>query len=167
MAVQDNCIIKTITLSTGEVFVLPPGAEVVYVSDTNAVTSSCEEDLPTEDLLCYQLSWAITDNGNGSTQAWDPASGFVNIVGINVNGTKYDTLPGIGFQGANVKTFLESNNISLINNIVAFNNGAGFTGAYSTGIKFKSIASIASTLYVEFSTNGTTVARIFPIEVDC
>lgn len=65
MAVQ-NCIYKSVVLSAGETFVLPPGAEIITVSNLAAITSSCDDDLPQEELKCYRISWVTNIDPNGS-----------------------------------------------------------------------------------------------------
>lgn len=66
MAEAIPCKYKSVTMTAGEVFVLPPGAEVISVSDLGAVTSSCPDPLPTEEMLCYRISWVTNIDPEGS-----------------------------------------------------------------------------------------------------
>ncbi len=52
-----NCIYKSVTMSAGETFVLPPGAELISVSDIGAVTSSCPDPLPNVEMKCWKIRW--------------------------------------------------------------------------------------------------------------
>lgn len=60
-----NCIYKTVTLQAGEKFVLPPGAEIVSVSDTGAVESDCTADLPEAEMKCYRIRWVTNVDTEG------------------------------------------------------------------------------------------------------
>lgn len=66
MATVEQCKYKSVTMTAGEVFVLPPGAEVISVSDLGAVTSSCPDPLPTEEMLCYRIAWITNIDPEGS-----------------------------------------------------------------------------------------------------
>lgn len=66
MATDVPCKYKSVTMTAGEVFVLPPGAEIISVSDLSAVTSSCPDPLPTEELSCYRITWVINIDPEGS-----------------------------------------------------------------------------------------------------
>jgi hypothetical protein len=68
----ENCIYKTIDLVAGEKFVLPPGAEVLYVSDSGAVESSCNTEFEEKPLLCYYMQWAINVDVEGIKTVWNP-----------------------------------------------------------------------------------------------
>jgi hypothetical protein len=66
MAAETPCIYKSVTMSAGETFVLPPGAEIISVSDLGAITNSCPDPLPTEELSCYRISWVLNIDPEGS-----------------------------------------------------------------------------------------------------
>lgn len=66
MADPIPCKYKSITMTAGETFVLPPGAEIISVSDLTAVTNSCPDPLPTEELLCYRITWVTNIDPEGS-----------------------------------------------------------------------------------------------------
>lgn len=61
-----NCIYKTVDLVAGEKFVLPAGAEVISVSDSSLIESTCDTtNLTTAETKCYSISWAITYDTEG------------------------------------------------------------------------------------------------------
>lgn len=57
---QTKCIYRSVALEQGEIFSLPPGAELLYVSDPASIISSCDVDLPTTELQCYMFQ-ALSD----------------------------------------------------------------------------------------------------------
>ncbi len=50
----------------GETFVLPAGAEVVSVTDSSVIESTCDETFEEKPLLCYKLRWVINVDSEGS-----------------------------------------------------------------------------------------------------
>ena len=48
----DTCIVKSVTLQANEEFVLPPGAELIAVSNIDNITTTCNVD-NLEELQCY------------------------------------------------------------------------------------------------------------------
>lgn len=62
-----NCIYKTVNLIAGEKFILPPGAEIVSVSDDGVIESSCPDTLfPVAETKCYTMAWTITFDTEGT-----------------------------------------------------------------------------------------------------
>lgn len=78
---DDNCIYKAVNMAAGEVFVLPPGAVLISVSDTGAVTSSCPGDLPQADIKCWSIKWVMNWDQEGDQLAAIQISPFVWIPG--------------------------------------------------------------------------------------
>jgi len=60
-----GCIYKSVDLVAGETFVLPPGAEVISVSDASVIESSCEQEFTVAEKLCYTIDWALTYDTEG------------------------------------------------------------------------------------------------------
>ncbi len=82
MAAEQNCIYKSVNMAAGEVFVLPPGAVLISVSDTGAITSSCPDPLPVAELKCYKIRWVLNhDNPDGQKTIM---SGFLGPVGVQI-----------------------------------------------------------------------------------
>lgn len=73
--IDNNCIYKTISLQDGEVFVVPPGAELLYVSDTNAVVSSCDQEIPDVSSTCYRFEVPMS-----GTDIDDPIEFFITQI---------------------------------------------------------------------------------------
>ena len=85
---SQNCIYKAVTMKAGEVFVLPPGAELISVTDANAVTSSCSDNLPEAELKCYRVAWVFNTDEEGMTGAAiqtgiGPVPGIIEIPDFN------------------------------------------------------------------------------------
>lgn len=77
-----NCIYKAVSLKAGEVFVLPPGATLVSVTDANAVTSSCSDDLPEAELKCYRVAWIMNTDEEGDTHGVVQAAPLTPVPGV-------------------------------------------------------------------------------------
>lgn len=84
MASLPKCIYKTIVLSAGETFVLPPGAEVVSVSNSSAISSSCPGDLPEVAIKCYRIRWVVNKDPEGRITYISP---FLGPQGISIPNT--------------------------------------------------------------------------------
>lgn len=86
-----NCVYQSITLSAGEKFILPPGAEIISATNVNALTSSCP--LSTADIetpACYsiQIQESISDGG-------DAAYNDVILTGVTISNTFYNFSSGV------------------------------------------------------------------------
>lgn len=83
--VNETCIYKSITLQAGEVFSLPPNAELLYVSDTDNVISSCDDELPNVQTQCYVFRTPMSGTDVDESQEFFLTSfKFDNLV-ININ----------------------------------------------------------------------------------
>jgi hypothetical protein len=58
---NEDCSIQAITIQPGEPFNLPPGAEILSVSNINSLTSSCPLPNNLEEPECYILSFAAVE----------------------------------------------------------------------------------------------------------
>lgn len=81
------CSYKTITLTPGEQFILPSGAEIITVSDTTAleVTNGCTALDKLEDYKCY-ISYFFETVDDGSQQ---DICGDTYVYGVHLNGVDY------------------------------------------------------------------------------
>lgn len=66
----ENCIYKTVDLVVGEKFVLPAGAEILAVSDSSLIESTCSSDLPEQELSCFYMQWAVNVDVEGNRQVF-------------------------------------------------------------------------------------------------
>lgn len=215
-----SCIYKSVIMGPGETFVLPPGAELVSVSDIGALTSSCPDEFPTEELKCYRIAWAfnIDPEGNRTIKAivsqsgspFPPGPGFalahvpntggawedtdndtapINIDKISIGGT---VITG-GFSASNfasldatiasspmsgILTERKYNHYDTIQPLTALEDGQWGhwwrSGFVMYTMHFKSIPSLAGTVYLEFLSalnadggNIGSIPRYFAQEVDC
>lgn len=87
------CAYITKTLVAGEQLILPAGAEIIRISDTEGITSGdCTLDLTKlETPVTYEFKWASTQEAtNGATQMYQAQSGSNNHMnGIFVNNVFY------------------------------------------------------------------------------
>lgn len=84
-----SCTYQSVTLQTGDSFVLPPGATLISATDPNLLTSEngcADKDLANlATVECYKSTFADVDQLGGHT----PAYIIVTIVGISINGSLY------------------------------------------------------------------------------
>ena len=103
-------IIKTITIKSGEQFVLPPGAVVTTVIGMLG-SSGCTLPSPSQ-LSCYAFQFSAANKSGSRTPAYDD----VRLLGIILNGVKYDfTNPVLLDPGNGTNTDLHS--VQFINAI--------------------------------------------------
>lgn len=81
-----SCSYQTVTLTTGQQFVLPPGAELIYVSDPAAYTSDADcAPAPTAGVTCYRFR-AIFPGADVDGSIEDFVTGFIlDDIQISIN----------------------------------------------------------------------------------
>jgi hypothetical protein len=80
-------VIKTVILSPGETFTLPPGASIIYTSSLESLSTTCEDILnASSELYCFRMEWSSNRN-----QADSPAleQQDTTVESILVNGVTY------------------------------------------------------------------------------
>lgn len=86
----NNCLIKTVTLAPGENYVLPSGAQVMYTSNSSAITSSNNcLSIPNTVNDCYfiRIGQAFTHPGPSIPSGSTLSNLYpINIYGVEVNG---------------------------------------------------------------------------------
>jgi len=213
-----SCIYKSVTMSAGETFVLPPGAELVSVSDIAALTSSCPEEFPTEELKCYRIAWVfgIDPEGTktvGAQVIFPPFGGGTGAAVIHVpnTGNAWEdgdgdtaaiTIDKISLGGTVLTAGIGATDFTSLESIIAtspisgilterkynytdtiqpltFVEDAQWGDWWKSGFRmytfhFKSIASLAGTVYLEFLSalnadggNIGSIPRYFAQEIDC
>lgn len=63
-------ITKKTIIKPGEPFIVPPNAEIIYVSDSNSLESDCLTIPATGPLICYTYSWSVEFDGGGGSAPW-------------------------------------------------------------------------------------------------
>lgn len=85
LAPNTNNIIKTVLITPGEKFTLPPGA--VTISSTGVLSSTCNNIPEVSDVECY-VFMSVQQNDSGShTEPWQEDN--IKYLGIRLNGTEY------------------------------------------------------------------------------
>lgn len=74
-----NYIYKTVDMVAGEKLVLPSGGEVIGVTDSSLVTSTCSDELPDVELACFYMQWAINVDPEGDRMVFSPAFPLVTL----------------------------------------------------------------------------------------
>lgn len=135
-AITENCIYRSVTMVTGETFVLPPGAAVISTSDNTLVTSSCGE-LAVAQTKCYRMHWVMNEDWEGSTLVGGLSPATVNIVNINNawEDTDNNSSPVyIGKMGGLSNTPIDNGTTVSISDLNALENAiasSGISGALS------------------------------------
>lgn len=78
-------IAKSVTLKPGESFTLPPGAELLYTSDSNALSSDCTIP-PDQEFSCFAIDWSLNDDNSPSPNLEHQVS---NVESIEIAGVAY------------------------------------------------------------------------------
>lgn len=160
-------IIKYITVRPGETKVIKKSATILSViNDKNVTYTSTCGNLPTPEILkCYDLHWTYINNGNGASEPWDYASGEV-ITAIYIGGIRYSVT--VSGKGIFLREWFDKKDLGIIFNVEDWEDQLGMAStSYRSGITFSTIASAATDMYVEFTTHGSSNARIYPSEIDC
>jgi hypothetical protein len=80
---------KTVTIQPGEAFTLPPGAEIIGVSNpAHILSSTCPIPTNLEPFLCYGLQFWI-GSGNETSGGETPQGKERNLYAIKLNGIQY------------------------------------------------------------------------------
>lgn len=116
-----NCIYKSVTLTAGETFVLPPGAELISASDSNAITNSCGTEIPNVPIKCWRIAYVLNEDPEGekTVNAFVYPAGSIlpprpgiAIVDIPSTGNAWEQGDGDGTDWINVHTFSIGGNIT-------------------------------------------------------
>ena len=166
MATSTSCIYKSVTLQEGEVFVLPPGAEVISVSDDNNITSQagCLNLDNLETLGCYIARVGATDD-EGEIRFFkegvdtkiegfylgDEYTSFASPYSPNEFNSYYDA-PGLLFE---LKTLLPAVfDYSYAYYPAGLPPTIEYANATLTYFQIKTIPSIAENLYLYVTSNA-------------
>ena len=162
-------VTKYLTIFPGQTAVLKKSSNIVSVMNNGGVTytSTCGTLPAAETMKCYSLSWAVTNNGDSSSQAWDNHTSIQKISSAVFSGAIYPIETSI-YDSSVIVTKL-SNIIALKNvlfSLTAFSNSSA--DFFSVGFTFKSVDSIALNFYLSTTeVSGISSIRIYPVEVAC
>jgi hypothetical protein len=174
---SQNCITRSVTLQPGELFNLPPNAQILSATDINSLKSTCPLPNDLEQLECYIATFIAqeVDGNRPPYQGGDENEQTFYLRGMVVNGTYYDLNLVPSYAGVfpvNSITSFINNNSNL--NSILLSTGTGQVvenneGAAAT-VCFKTIPSIAQSMYFLLQTYvvgpGTpepvTTIRIYP-----
>lgn len=132
-----NCIYKSVTLSAGETFVLPPGAELISASDTNAITSSCPDPIPNVPVKCWRIAYALNEDPEGGRTinaiiALPPIGGGLGTAQAVIPGTgnAWEQGDGDGTDWINIHTLSIGGSITTVD--IACNDFTNLEAAFQT-----------------------------------
>ena len=127
-----NCIYKSVVLSPGETFVLPPGAELISASDPTAITNSCGDTIPITETKCYRIKWILNvDPEGGRTVFSNVGFPFPGALQITIpsseknawedsDGQPTITIPKIGGGGQVIDTGgIDCKDLAAIEGVIA------------------------------------------------
>jgi hypothetical protein len=174
-----DCVYRSITLQTGESYVLPPDAELVLVDGVITSDANCAPTDNLEEIQCYVL-YMMADSSHGdATHVYESGSGGssnnVWISALNVGSRSYSCRIGGGDSG----DIFIGQLVDLINSIPEISGiflNMNTAQAWDTGgrggmssLCFKTTPSLAAQISLNYSTSlqidgtiGSTV-KILPI----
>lgn len=167
-----STIYKTYTLQPNEQFTLPPGSELIGSTSVANLESTCT--IPTlEDIACYELYIAGANDNNSESQPFEnDSSSDWKILSISAGGQTYE-LPtplncdqdGRFFLQTLIDFIAITPSLSGIFLEPNWNTAVDGTRGGISGLCFKSLASVAQTIYLTLSTNfvsvGSTTYRVY------
>jgi len=158
---QPICTYGSVRLAPGQQFTLPPGATLIAATNPTAFTSTCP--IPTlETPECYIIGLIMHHEERPPvTEPW--TNDRTRIDGISIGGVFYNfgfaTNAYISSSGTvdltGVQNYIQ-NNPSLNGLITCIGTASGADGGRNTGgvgtICFKTVPSVASTMYIQVTT---------------
>jgi hypothetical protein len=156
------CSYNSVVIPAQGQFILPPGAEVVAVSDTTALSAgnNCADLSKLETPQCWLFQWEMQCDDGATYDAWEGAN-FVKLV---VGGVEYGLSASsyLGEPGSNELKDLINNNIPALR--MGTNASYGTTQDGSSGsdcrivfwCSFYTIPSIAAQSFLHIRTNSAT-----------
>lgn len=162
-------VTKYLTIFPGQTGVLKKSVNILSIMNNGSVnyTTTCGT-LPTaQDIKCYSLSWAVTNNGDSSSQAWDNHTSIQKISSVVISGVTFPIEASIYDSGTIVTKLIAIPSINnVLFSITPFSNSSA--DLYSVGFTFKTIKTIASDFYLATTeVTGISSIRIYPVEVTC
>lgn len=172
MAAITPCTIRSITLSPGESYVLPPGAKLKGSTGESKFTSSC--DIPLlETIQCYRFSFAISDSSGTAV----PFETDEYNLDLYLGTTKYVIVEGMsdGNAGDTVSPpidFIKDKLGNIVSNTYfegeRVGTGVGADRKYDNTYFFRTIPSVAEKMKLVL--NGPSFGNgvhIFPVSIPC
>jgi len=156
-----SCIYQSVTLQPGEIFTLPPGAEVVSITDLASITSEddCLDTSNLEALECFGVILGDSNPGGSET----PVYSVVTLLGIRINDVDYPfdiPVTNASLNTVNLKAAVDETTFGpLITDITMTSRVDGDRGNVHY-VAFKSIPSITDDMY--FYGVGTGVVSAPP-----
>lgn len=160
----------SIRISAGQYNYIPTEATVVGIERVGGAveSSDCLDLTEIQEKKCYFLTWAVTDNGNPQTEAWDNYSAIQRITSYNVLGTTYILGSDIYDPDAVIAAISTNGYVnSLITDLTAISTP--IADLYAKGFSFKTIPAVADSLYLftDGEVAGVTKIKIFATEYEC
>jgi len=174
MSTPVTYITKTVKLAPGEPFTVPPGAEILYVSDSNSIQTDCIEIPVSGPLKCYSYKWAIEKDSGGGSGAWRDIDTFLEnlVLGGDVS-ISLEHIYGDGqFEGdtdPNHSKLYEilHDNAELPGEIFTHYISAAIGERWELTLVLRLPAMFGDNSYLDFSsTGGVEGARIYSVLCD-
>ena len=158
MAKFETCTFHTVTLLPGEQFNLPPGAEVISITDSGAITSNgCANLDNIETPVCYGFVIASHDDTDSDTQVWvgDGSNPNIFYIGVYLGDIYYPFTASAGYDGTAIITQLEALSFgSIMTGFCTSTSNDGTADSKKSYIIFNTIPSIGDNLKLYGYTAG-------------
>jgi len=147
------CVYKTVTLAVGEVFTLPPGAELIASSGgLESFTSTCPKPDTLDVTKRYRIQWEIEKDSNNHTDPWENAA----FTGVSIGGAPQVTTWINGFNGqSNLQNWLINTVQAPFTNYTQTSRSGGSYVQYF-GLEFSSPSLIAESTLFYIKAEGRT-----------
>ncbi len=159
----NTCAYQSVTLTAGNQVILPPGAELIAVTDSNLITlaEDCAIDLTKlEQLKTYEFRWGGSEDGDSDKTILYEYAVNNRIYGIEINGVQYTFANGTLSDSS-----LSATTVNMANRFANLSGGVGglffnvqrtyFTngrrGAVSR-FRFTTVPSVGDNMSILFST---------------
>lgn len=160
----------------GQCNYIPSDAIIVAIDRYNTATevSDCLDTSEIEDDGCFQINWILQDDGGPTNDAWDEARQNITVAAFWFNGVRYP----LNFDAEDIDSIVDSINNQIPSGIIRiYSKGTRLLGSYNANnssnygvaFRFRTLASLGETCYIEFAgVVGTSVPRFYAVPItDC
>jgi hypothetical protein len=166
---------RSVTLTPGESYVLPAGAQIISVSDPTLLTSqnNCADLTKLEDTVCRRFRWAV-ERDSTSTGPWttdNPFPADAQCSGMGIDGVEYlFTSTTVAADDTYIRNYVNALP-SIGSTIVTCYDFAYAGGGTATRFPYyadiSTLSSIADKLYFIFEVVDYGPIRIYGETIDC
>lgn len=123
MSVAQTTTTKSITLSAGEQFILPPGASLLYTTNSENLTSTCDDQIPVMEFGCATFAWERNAYDLGDAYFSKFIISTLEYTFINSSGFPSNNYNDSGSEGEKVAQAISAIPNSLLT-VIGFDQGS-------------------------------------------